>query len=118
MKSFSFAAVPLLVGLVWTSYAGAAPITLTCTGGEGDFGVYFDARSKTLIIDRERNMFDSQKEAHRFVIENIVQDGGAFKVTALEGPGGPRVVVYTGGDKRVEYTELHLASVFEIDRCR
>ena len=98
--------------------AYAQPVRMTCTGSEGPFGVYFDPSSKTLIIDRERNMFDTRMEAHKYTVEEVTQIAGGYKVVGLESGVGPRVIVKTGNNKSIEYTELHLGSAFETDVCQ
>ena len=111
------AAASLLV-IATNTMAYAQPVRMTCTGIEGQFGVYFDPSSETLIIDRERNMFDTQMEAHKYTVEEVTQITGGYKVVGLESAVGPRVIVNTGNNKSIEYTELHLGSAFETDVCR
>ena len=118
LKATNYITMVFLMTTASITLAYAQPVRMTCSGTEGHFGVYFDPSSKTLIIDRERNMFDNQMEAHKYTVEEITQITGGYKVVGLESAAGPRVVVNTGNAKSIEYTELHLGSAFETDVCR
>lgn len=118
LKIPNYTTAAILMTIATNTLAYAEPVRLTCSGTEGQFGIYFDPSSKTLIIDRERNMFDTRMEAHKYIVEEVTQNNGGYKVVGLESAAGPRVVVNTGNNKSVEYTELHLGSVFETDECR
>jgi hypothetical protein len=105
-----------VLGLV--SAATAAPVRMTCTENDEDYGVYFDPASKILVIDKDEGFFHPHMAAHQWKVRKVSRAGGGYKITASGGPSGPHINVYTGAVRKVEYTEYYLGSVFETDPCR
>ena len=100
------------------SAATAAPVRMTCTENDEDYGVYFDPASKILVIDKDEGFFHPHIAAHQWKVRKVSRAGGGYKITASGGPSGPHINVYTGAVRKVEYTEYYLGSVFETDPCR
>jgi hypothetical protein len=116
MKRFLTIAVSALI-MAWDSNALAAPAFLSCTDEGENYTISFFPSSRRLTITKEEGYFDPQTVVRRYHVKGVARFDSGYRITASAGEAGPHIIVFTGTQKRVEYTESSFGWVFAVDEC-